>query len=55
MAKVAWNFTLQSTSTLQNHQIKMQLKYSVLQYIYKKEIKTNKCQWPVSPVQVQDT
>jgi len=47
MAKVTWNFTLQSTqrengklkcsdaeiSTLQNHQIKMQLKHSVLQYI----------------------
>jgi len=43
MAKVIWNFTLQSTpwknakltcseiSTLQNRQIKMQLKYSVLQ------------------------
>jgi len=43
MAKVTWNFTLQSTplenaklkfseiSTLQIRQIKMQLKYSVLQ------------------------
>jgi len=45
MAKVAWNFTLHTTpwenaklkcseiSTLQNRQIKMQLKYSVLQYL----------------------
>jgi len=45
MAKVAWNFTLQSTprentklkcseiSTLRNRQIKMQLKYSVLEYV----------------------
>ena len=43
MANVTWNFTFQSTpwehaklkcseiSTLQDHQIKMQLKYSVLQ------------------------
>ena len=47
MAKVTWNFTSQSTppestklkcseiSTLQNRQIKLQLKYSVLQYIGK--------------------
>ena len=44
MANVTWNFTFQSTawehaklkcseiSTLQDHQIKMQLKYSVLQF-----------------------
>jgi len=47
MAKVTCNFTSQSTplentklkcsevSTLQNRQIKLQLKYSVLQYIVK--------------------
>ena len=45
MAKVTWNFTLQSTprenaklkcsniSTLKNHEIKMLLKYSVFQYL----------------------